>query len=45
MPRRERQSAESLLRGGLVGILLVTLATVGLSAAAAVVALVVSLLY
>ncbi|HVM00562.1 MAG TPA: hypothetical protein VM324_14810 [Egibacteraceae bacterium] len=45
MARRDRDSAESILRGGLVGIALVTAATVGLAAAAAVVALVISLLY
>lgn len=45
MAGRARQSADSIVRGGLVGILLVTLATIGLSAAAAVVALVVSLLF
>lgn len=36
---------ESLLRGGLTGIALVTAATIGLAAAAAVIALIVSLLY
>lgn len=45
MPDRRRQSAESLLRGGLAGIALVTAATVGLAAAAALIAFVISLLY
>lgn len=45
MPHRSRQSADSLVRGGLVGILLVTVATIGLAAAAAVIALVISLFY
>lgn len=43
-PRRGR-SEESLLRGGLRGIALVTLATVALAGAGAVIALVVSWLY
>lgn len=45
MPDRRRQSADSLIRGGLAGIALVTAATLGLAGAAAVIALVVSLLY
>lgn len=45
MPHRDRRSAESLVRGGLIGILLVTVATVGLAAAAAIIALVISLFY
>lgn len=43
-PRGPRPE-ESLLRGGLTGIALVTSATVGLAAAAGLIALVVSLLY
>lgn len=45
MSRRDSQSAESLIRGGLVGIGLVTAATVGLAAVAGLIALIVSLLY
>lgn len=45
MVDRNYESAESLIRGGLAGIGLVTLATVGVAAAAAVIAFVVSLLY
>lgn len=43
VPRGRRE--ESLLRGGMTGIALVTAATVGLAATAALIALVVSLLY
>lgn len=45
MARPRRDTAESLLRGGLVGIALVTAATVAVSGVAAVIALLVSLLY
>lgn len=45
MPQRDPQSAESIFRGGLTGIALVTAATIGLAMAAALIALVVSLLY
>ncbi len=44
--RRERRGADaSLLRGGARGIALVTLATIALAAAGALISLVVSLLY
>lgn len=45
MRRRESQSADSLIRGGLVGIGLVTAATLGVAAVAGLIALIVSLLY
>lgn len=45
MPDHKRRSADSLVRGGLAGVALVTAATLGLAAAAGVIALIVSLLY
>lgn len=45
MAGSDRDAAESLLRGGLVGIALVTAATVALGIVAALIALIVSLLY
>jgi hypothetical protein len=42
---RRRGAEESLLRGGVKGVVLVTLATAALAGAAAVIAVVISLLY
>jgi hypothetical protein len=43
--RGDRRRDESVFRGGLAGVALVTVATVGLCAAGALIALVIALLY